>query len=862
VSTKTLDAAVAVKKSRAAQKIAAPVLPVGSDYTADKIQKLEGVEAVRKRPAMYIGDTGERGLHHLVYEVVDNSIDEALAGFCKKIEVVIHVDNSVTVLDDGRGIPVDIHKTEKKPAVEVVLTVLHAGGKFDKKTYTVSGGLHGVGVTCVNALSEWLEVEVKRDGKVHHMRFKRGKTASRLEVIGKARGTGTKITFKPDSEIFPVIDFKFEILANRLRELAFLNRGIEILLKDERTGKQETFRYSGGIEEFVKHINRAKEPLHPKVIYLSKQKDGIAAEVALQYNGGYNESVYSYANNINTIEGGTHLSGFRTALTRAINQYAKTNNLLKEKDPTLSGDDLREGLTAVISVKVPNPQFEGQTKTKLGNGEVEGIVSSIVYEGLMTFMEQHPPISRRVVDKALTAARAREAARKAREAVRKGALTGGGLPGKLADCSERNPEMCELYIVEGDSAGGSAKQGRNRQFQAVLPIRGKLLNVEKARADQILNNNEIRTMITAIGTGFGVGDGDGAFDINRLRYHRIVIMTDADVDGSHIRTLLLTFFYRKMPELIKRGHVFIAQPPLYKIKRKKREEYIENEEQMTAILTELGSEDVCLYRIRDKKEFNGQALSGILQSLRELEKLADSIQRRGIDFEQYLAARDLKSGALPAYALRIREAGVTRFEFARNDREWAKLCKDYDIDLDEETPAESRNGDNGKASHIKPLELHESNSIESVIETLERKGFNLDHYAAQEKALFELIEGAAAAPAGDGEEAAEKPPASKPVKGKPAEKRTPVHSIPEILRRIKEIGKRGMIIQRYKGLGEMNPEQLWETTMNPDRRKILKVELMDAADADRIFTVLMGDEVEPRRQFIEENALNVRNLDV
>jgi DNA gyrase subunit B len=828
----------------------APAAGAG-DYTADKIQKLEGVEAVRKRPAMYIGDTGERGLHHLVYEVVDNSIDEALAGYCKHIDVAIHVDNSITVIDDGRGIPVDMHKTEKKPAVEVVLTILHAGGKFDKKSYTVSGGLHGVGVTCVNALSEWLEVEVKRDDKVHHMRFKRGKTASKLEVIGKAKGTGTKISFKPDSEIFPVIEFKYDILANRLRELAFLNRGIEITLKDERNKREDLFKFNGGIEEFIKHINRAKEPLHPKVIYVSKEKDGIHAEVAIQYNEGYNESLYAYANNINTTEGGTHLSGFRSALTKAINQYAKSNNLLKEKDPSLTGDDLREGLTAVISVKVPNPQFEGQTKTKLGNGEVEGIVNSIVYEGISTFLEQNPPVGRRIVDKSLTAARAREAARKAREAVRKGALTGGGLPGKLADCSEKNPEMCELYIVEGDSAGGSAKQGRNRQFQAVLPIRGKLLNVEKARLDQILNNTEIRNMITAVGTGFGQIEGEGGFDIEKLRYHRIVIMTDADVDGSHIRTLLLTFFYRKMPELIKRGHVFIAQPPLYKVKRKKREEYVENDDQMSRILIELGSEDARLHRLKDKKEFYGQQLISVLESLQELEKLVDIIERRGIKFEDYLAARDEKSGELPTNALRIKEDGQTRFEFARNDKEWSKLCDKYDVDLEQKTPAEPKNG-----KTTRPLDLTESNSIQSAIETLEKKGFKIEHYATQEKPLFELAEGGATA-----DEPAESKAEKKP-KVKTEEKRTEIHSIPDILEQVKELGKRGLVIQRYKGLGEMNPEQLWETTMDPERRKMLKVELMDAAEADTMFTVLMGDEVAPRRAFIEENALNVRNLDV
>jgi len=826
------------------------------EYTADKIQKLEGVEAVRKRPAMYIGDTGERGLHHLVYEVVDNSIDEALAGFCRNVEVVIHVGNSITVVDDGRGIPVDMHKTEKKPAVEVVLTVLHAGGKFDKKSYTVSGGLHGVGVTCVNALSEWLEVEVKRDGKVHHMKFKRGETASNLEVIGKAKGTGTKITFLPDPEIFPVREYKYDILANRLRELAFLNRGIEITLADERTNKKELFKFNGGIEEFIKHINRAKEPLHTKVIYVSKEKDGIQAEVALQYNEGYNESIYSYANNINTIEGGTHLSGFRSALTKAINQYAKSNNLLKEKDPSLGGDDLREGLCAVISVKVPNPQFEGQTKTKLGNGEVEGIVNSIVYEGLTTFLEQNPPVAKRILDKALTAARAREAARKAREAVRKGALTGGGLPGKLADCSEKNPELCELYIVEGDSAGGSAKQGRNRAFQAVLPIRGKLLNVEKARADQILNNNEIRTMITAIGTGFGVGEAEGAFDLNKLRYHRIVIMTDADVDGSHIRTLLLTFFYRKMPELIKNGYVYIAQPPLYKVKRKKREEYVENDDQMSRILIELGSEDARLYRLKDKKEFAGQPLFTVLESLQELEKLVDTVERRGIKFEDYLTHRDEKSGTLPTYAVRIKEDNAVRFEFARNDQELAKLTSKLEENLDEVEEDKPGNG-NGKSSRVKVIELYESAGIQTVIETLEKKGFDLDHYAPQENPLFELVEGAA--PVAEGADKAGEP---KKAKAKPEEKRTEVNSIPAILEQIKELGKRGLVIQRYKGLGEMNPEQLWETTMDPEKRKMLKVELRDAADADNIFSILMGDDVAPRRQFIEDNALNVRNLDV
>jgi DNA gyrase subunit B len=542
-------------------------------------------------------------------------------------------------------------------------------------------------------------------------------------------------------------------------------------------------------------------------------------------------------------------------LTKAINQYAKSNNLVKEKDPSLGGDDLREGLTAVISVKVPNPQFEGQTKTKLGNGEVEGIVNSIVYEGLSTFLEQNPPVAKRILDKTLTAARAREAARKAREAVRKGALTGGGLPGKLADCSEKNPELCELYIVEGDSAGGSAKQGRNRAFQAVLPIRGKLLNVEKARADQILNNNEIRTMITAIGTGFGIGEEEGAFNFDKLRYHRIVIMTDADVDGSHIRTLLLTFFYRKMPELVNRGYIYIAQPPLYKVKRKKREEYIENDDQMSRILIELGSEDARLYRIKDKKEFAGQQLSTVLDSLQELAKLVDTIERRGIKFEDYLTHRDEKSGAFPTFAVRVKEENVVRFEFARNDKELAKLTEKIEGNLDEVEDDKPGNG-NGNVSRVKVIELYESNGIQAVIEALEKKGFNLDHYAAQEEPLFELVEGGVSP--GEGEAPAE----PKKGKAKSEEKRVPIHSIPSILEQIKEIGGRGITIQRFKGLGEMNPEELWATTMDPDKRRMLKVELRDAADADNIFSILMGDEVAPRRQFIEENALNVRNLDV
>jgi len=558
----------------------------GPKYDATKITVLEGIEAVRLRPAMYIGDTSARGLHHCVYEVVDNSIDEAMAGYCDHIQVKLNADGSVTVRDNGRGIPVDMHATEKKPAVEVVLTTLHAGGKFDNESYKVAGGLHGVGVSCVNALSEWLEVEVGRDGKVYHQRYEKGKTASKLTTIGKTRHTGTQVSFLPDATIFSTMQFEWEILANRLRELAFLNQGVQIDLSQEDPERQETFRYKGGLEEFVKHLNRSRNALHPKVIVFCKERDGIAAEIAMQYTDAYNENVCTFANNINTIEGGTHLSGFRSALTRAVNNYARQNNLLKSDKEAMSGEDIREGLTAIVSVKVPKPQFEGQTKTKLGNSEVQGIVESIVNDELGTFLEEHPSVARRIVDKALLSARAREAARKARDLTRrKGALESGSLPGKLADCTERDPAKCELYIVEGDSAGGSAKQGRSREFQAILPLRGKVLNVEKSRLDKILNNKEIQTLVTAIGAGIG----EDEFDISKVRYHHIIIMTDADVDGAHIRTLLLTFFYRQMPQLIERGYVYLAQPPLYKITRKKHEEYIDSEEALTRKLLELGT---------------------------------------------------------------------------------------------------------------------------------------------------------------------------------------------------------------------------------------------------------------------------------
>ena len=606
---------------------------------------------------MYIGDPDERGLHHMVFEVLDNSIDEHLAGYCTKIEVAVHVDGSVSVRDNGRGIPVDMHPKFKMPAVELVLTNLHAGGKFGQGAYKYSGGLHGVGAKCVNALSDWFKVEVSRDGKVYAMGFERGKTTQKLEVIGEVKSkknTGTLITFAPDPTIFTITtEFKFERLGSRLRELAFLNPGLEITLTDERgdTSKKETFFYKHGIEEFVKQLGENKQVIHPKPVVLSRQRDEVFVDVVLQYNDSYNDQILPFANSIPNPDGGTHLTGFRTALTKAVNQYAKSNGLLKDKDPAISGDDVREGLICVLSIKLPNPRFESQTKVKLVNTEIDGIVNSVVYDGLMTFFDQNPPIAKRIFDKVLTAARAREAARKARETIRKGALTGGGLPGKLADCSERDPDLTELYIVEGDSAGGSAKQGRDRRYQAILPIRGKLINVEKARLDQALKNTEIQSMITAIGTGIGkpkdenTAKDEASFDITKLRYGRIIIMTDADVDGSHIRTLLLTFFYRQMTELVRAGKIYIAQPPLYQIKRKKREEYVDDDIQLNKILISLGAEDVRLKNLADNKELSAAQLKDILESLERLAKLSESVRRHGGDFESYLGERDGEDAA-------------------------------------------------------------------------------------------------------------------------------------------------------------------------------------------------------------------------
>jgi len=793
-------------------------------YDATSIQVLEGIEAVRRRPAMYIGDTSTRGLHHLVYEVVDNSVDESLGGFCDSISVCIQTDNSVTVIDNGRGIPVDMHKTEKKPAVEVALTTLHAGGKFDHRSYKVSGGLHGVGVSCVNALSDWLEVEVKRDGKIYHQRYERGKTASKLNIIGKSNSTGTKITFKPDKTIFSKTDYSYDILSQRLRELAFLNKGLKIKLTDERSDKEAVFEFSGGVVSFVEYLNKNKNPLHNKVVYFEKLQDDINIEVALQYNDGYAETLFSFANNINTVEGGTHLSGFKSALTRGINQYAKSKNLLKD-NIAISGDDVREGLTAVISVKVPNPQFEGQTKTKLGNSEVEGLVASTSLDALSSYFEENPSIANKIIDKVIVASRAREAARKARELTRrKGALEGAGLPGKLADCSERDAALCELYIVEGDSAGGSAKQGRDRRFQAILPIKGKILNVEKSRLDKILSNEEIRTIITALGTGIGE-----EFDLSKLRYHKLMLMADADIDGSHIRTLLLTLLYRQMPKLIEEGHVYITQPPLYKIKRGQREEYIQTEQQMDDLLLDLGREGHKLLRVKDKQGFTDNQFKELLKYLVELDKLGKYLDKKGVNFTDYLNSRNLKTKKMPIY--RVKVDGNTLFVFS--DKELASITEK-----------------GGKEAEQDVLELFESQEIEQVIIKIEKLGFDIGSYFSN----------AILPRQGVAKEEEKKIKAVYRITNDEDSKE--VFSLREVLAYIKEIAVKGMHIQRYKGLGEMNPQQLWDTTMDPEKRTILQVVLEDAVEADKMFTVLMGDQVEPRRQFIEDYAHQVKNLDV
>lgn len=822
-------------------------------YDSSKIQKLEGLEGVRKRPDMYIGDTNERGLHHCVFEIVDNSIDEALAGHCSKITVSIHNDGSCSIEDDGRGIPVDIHPKYKIPALELVMTNLHAGGKFGKGAYQVSGGLHGVGAKCVNAVSEWFEVEVRRDGKVHKMEFSRGLTTQQMKVIGETKRTGTRIAFLPDPEIFLTTrEFNFELLSKRLRELAFLNPGIEITFNDERDNRSENFLFKDGIAEYVSFLNENKNILHEEPISFHGEAPtpnpdldaNIVVDIAFQYNDGYSDQIYAYANSIHNIEGGTHLSGFRTALTRVVNNYAKQNGLLKDKDPSLSGDDAREGLTAVISVKVPEPRFEGQTKTKLSNGEVDGIVQKITGEELKYHFETNPQIAKKLIDKCLNAARAREAARKARETVRKGALSSGGLPGKLADCSSKDPSISELYIVEGDSAGGSAKQGRDRATQAILPIRGKLLNVEKARLDKVLNNNEIRTLITAVGTGIGDHEGDGAFDATKARYHKIILMTDADVDGAHIRTLLLTFLFRQMRGLIESGYVYIAQPPLYKIKRKRREQYVDNDPQLNRILLELGSEDVTLIRTRDDRQLSGAQIDELVEALSRLEVVGRGVTRYGCDFASYLDQHEAENYNLPRYVARIRTGNEESFRFLKNDDERSAFHNEFeltDANVGDTVVREIQNEEGLKIQQrISLHEIFESTEMSKLLRDLAEAGIDTHQFTKTEAPRYSLVENL-----GD------------PKK----EERIELFSIIELVDNIRAIGRRGLSIQRYKGLGEMNPKQLFETTMDPASRRLLKVNIADAAAADNTFSMLMGEDVPSRRAFIEDNALNVSHLD-
>lgn len=799
-------------------------------YDSSSITILEGRDAVRKRPAMYIGSTGELGLHHLVYEVVDNSIDEALAGYCDTVEVTIHLDNSITVIDNGRGIPVDEIKKERRSAAEVVMTKLHAGGKFDSNAYKVSGGLHGVGVSCVNFLSEKLHLEIWRDGKTYEQEYVRGIPVARLEQTGKTRRRGTKVTFQPDTQIFTETSFSFDKLSERLREKAFLNKGIRITIKDEREEPERSheFYYKGGIAEFVKHLNKNKSTLHDKPIYFEKEGDTLSIEVAIQYNDGYDEKVYSFANNINTVDGGTHLSGFRSSFTRTINAYAQSSGLAKNFKSSLTGDDVREGLVAVISVKLPQPQFEGQTKGKL-NSDVKGAVESFLNDRLTEFFEQNPTVARKIVGKALDAARAREAARKAREIVRKGVMGSSMLPGKLADCQERDPALSEIYIVEGDSAGGSAKQGRDRKNQAILPLKGKILNVEKARFDKMLGHSEIKSLITALGTGIGKDD----FDISKLRYHKIILMTDADVDGSHIRTLLLTFFYRQMPALLENRYVFIAQPPLFKVKRGKKEEYIKDEGSMVRYLMRQATSDMKVHSAGAKEPIEGRELAKALEKM--------------VDFKNYCerAARRV-GGDMQLLNVLLESLGGLKGILRKEGQTLRNVFQDGDLMAKIE-------GALAKAQYKTDLTTDEEHGLWEI-ETFAASGvsvlidWNLASHVEFQKAveLFMTLEDKLAEPFVSGENGA-----SEEVPTREA-----------LLEKVLAAAKKDLTIQRYKGLGEMNPEQLWETTMNPEKRTLLEVRIDDAVETDEIFTVLMGDAVEPRRKFIEDNALDVRNLDV
>jgi DNA gyrase subunit B len=790
----------------------------GHKYDATSIKVLGGIEAVRKRPAMYIGSTGELGLHHLVWEVVDNSVDEAMAGFCDEINVIVHDDNSVTVIDNGRGIPVDMHATEKKPAAEVVMTVLHAGGKFDSDTYKVSGGLHGVGVSVVNALADWLDLEIWRDGQVWEQSYEKGVPTSKLKASGKTKKTGTKITFHADPSIFTTINYSFDTLSQRLRELAFLNKGLKITLDDERNNKKAEFRFTGGISEFVKHLNRGKQTLHDSPIYMEGKRGQVDMEIALQYNDSYAENIFSFANTINTVDGGAHLAGFRSALTRTINFYASSTGMLKEQkdEVSISGDDVREGLVAVVSVKLPQPQFEGQTKGKL-NSDIKGLVEQLVNEKLGEYFDKHSSIARKIIGKCIDAARAREAARKARELTRrKSALDSSGLPGKLADCQERDPSRCELFIVEGESAGGSAKGGRDRRYQAILPLKGKILNVEKARYDKMLGHEEIRCIITALGTGIGKDD----FDASKLRYHKVILMTDADVDGSHIRTLLLTFFFRHMRELIDKGHIYIAQPPLYRVKRGKMDRYIRDEREFARELMKRATEEHVV-KGKDGKPLEGTALTQFLLNIQEYDQVAGKLGRRLRDprLVELLAASQLEKKTDFADKKKLQELV--------NAVEKAKLNLEAKLEFDEEHSLHELVLKNGGERRINwalagTAEYKRLRTLRQAIEEYDRPPFTITHNG--DKVVKENSLG--------------------------------------VLNYVLEDAKKEFTITRFKGLGEMNPEQLWETTMNAETRTLLKVRLEDAVAAEDIFSTLMGENVEERRKFIEENALDVVNLDI
>ena len=789
-------------------------------YTAESIKVLKGLEAVRKRPAMYIGSTGPEGLHHLVYEVVDNSIDEALAGFCSKIEVVIHVDSSVTVTDNGRGIPVALHKKEKKPAAEVVMTTLHSGGKFDTKTYQVSGGLHGVGVSVVNALSERLDLEIKRDGGVYSQSYERGKTVTKLKKVGTTKKTGTKVTFRPDEQVFKSIDFNFETLSQRLRELSFLNKGLQIELVDERTDKTNEFHYKGGIKEFVQYLNQNKTTLNPKPIYFECKRDSVIVEMALQYNTSYSETIFTFVNNINTTEGGTHLIGFKAALTRSINNYANANNLVKDLSQNLTGDDTREGLCAVLSLKIKNPQFEGQTKTKLGNSEIKGIVESIVNEELSTYFEENPTAAKKTVMKILEAARARVAARKARElARRKGVLESTSLPGKLADCQEKDPAGSEIFLVEGDSAGGSAKQARDRRFQAILPLKGKILNVEKARFDKVLKSEEIGLIISALGTGVEQTD----FSLEKLRYHKIIIMTDADVDGSHIRTLLMTFFYRQMPQLIEDGHLYIAQPPLYKISKGKSFQYLSDERSFEAYIIKKISEDFQV-KVKGQRELvKGEKFRRFFHKIIAKKNYLQILERKNYPF--FLIDILLNNG-------------VGDPDFLKDKKKMEKIKGLLtEKGISSELSADEEYGLYELSVNFRVNGMKVSCKVNlSLIQSVEFRNLCKIHSELEAfKPPFVII--------GNSE-------------------KVKIDNEAKLLDYLFQHGKKGIVIQRYKGLGEMTPHQLWETTMDPEKRYLLQVSIQDAVEADKIFTILMGEEVESRRNFIEDNALEAQNLDV